>query len=544
MSEATRGRGPAAAWGPACTGIVAVLVIFLAVIAYRMAIDYYDSFEILLNARSIADGGRSGYSKLRSMLMPAALSPYFAAERMLAVDGFGFAAARLTAVAFYALLIAAFYKLLRLDLSAEWAAVGSLALALNPLLIHNAPTVKEDVPAAVFTTLAFYFYLKGSKAPGSRRLWAFAGVCIAAAGLARYNLFPCVVAVIAANEILSGKLRIDDQTFAKVWTMVLLPGVLVGIAPMVVYPLVQVAPWWKAPAQFVEDFLMIRAITASYAWEPPSENVRFLVKSLTPPLAACAVLGGALAWRRRTPSTVLLALWLAGFLVFHSYAITHKEARYLYPLFPPVYFFAVRGLQAVAEALTARLHGIRRKEWVATILVALLMAEPARLAWQECRRFADPIYTENFERRVSLDAKELAGGRRIHWVGPLYAIHPAEYLFDAEDEYTSVYHLAPHVVEFYAGEKVGVVEVLSLTPPPDGDGPVRLHPRDVTTVEDGDALIVNLEKDEYVTKNLPSELAPLVVQRLRVLEMSAESREPGRVLFTCSSATGSSVEIL
>ena len=66
------------------------------------------------------------------------------------------------------------------------------------LLINNAPQAKEDIPGALFTTAAFYFYLRGRTRERPRD-FVLAGALIGAAIGTRYNLLPVPFLVIGVQ---------------------------------------------------------------------------------------------------------------------------------------------------------------------------------------------------------------------------------------------------------------------------------------------------------------------------------------------------------
>jgi len=503
-----------------------------------MEIDYYDAFEILRYAKSIANSGRYGYSPSRLIFMPALLAPYFLLERVLSVGSFAQTACHMTSVLLFAIFLAAFYKLLRLDVAPHWAAVGSLCLGLNRLLIHNAPSIKEDIPGALFTTLAFYYYLKGSKS-GHARQWATAGLFLAMAATTRYNLIPLPLLVVLGYELSRGQtgFKHTERLLAKILTVFVWPCALFWLLLMVVYPLINVAPWWQAPARFLRDFLAAKSQFEGYPRQPASLNYWFLVESVTWPLVICSIIGIVVSWKRRSSIAEFHLLWFTTFFLVQTYVLGHKEARFLYPLFPPLYYFLARGLEEATNFVRQRVSAKALRPYVSGVLVTLAILYPVYLAARECYRFTDPVYRTHFEQQVSLYAKECAGDHPIIWFGPVYPVHPKEYVFDPEDDTTYVYHFAPDIVWFYTGKPVDGVWG-PWVPMIDGGEAVYLRPDAVGWLEDGAVLVVNTEPYDYDTKTLPRELKPLVVQRLRVLRFVTVNEENGkRTLSTAALPT-------
>ena len=148
-----------------------LVVACLTYVALTIQVEYWDTFEYLNNARRMAGWVEPAYSILRSPFPALLYWPFFLFERWTGAEGFGFRAVHLVSVASVAGLLWCFYRLARFDLPNLPAAVATLLLAINPLILHYGPTSRDDVLATLMTTAAFYAYLAAIR---SGRIWIFA----------------------------------------------------------------------------------------------------------------------------------------------------------------------------------------------------------------------------------------------------------------------------------------------------------------------------------------------------------------------------------
>jgi len=509
------------------TGI-AVVFAYLFWTAFVLQIDYFDSYGILLNAKSIAAMDGSTYHWRRAPVGPILLSPFFLTERLLSLDRFGFVASHLMSVCFFALLLLFFYRTLRLTQDRLWALSGTFLLTLNGLMIHYALSAKEDMPGTLFVTAAFYFYLRDTRKPSGRNT-LLTCVFIALSIATRFNFIPLVFTIIAVHELWSGNTCLaalfkTDSAEArkrfctKVGWFLIVPSLVFFLIPTFLYPFLGIETLLHAPKKFMDELFLQYGMAAGV--QAPGQNYEFLLYSCTAPVLLMALVGLIASVRQKMAGTRLAILWIGMFFLFHTYWIGAKEARYLLPLYPALYLFAARGLeQAVRRLQTIRTPLICR--FAPVVLVVVIFAWPVRQTISEAIRLRDPVYTTDFQRRVSLYAKELAGERRIIWAGPFYAIHPKDFLFHPEDEFTCLYHFYNHVVQFYTGEPVATFDGGQTVAVGSGQGPVFPGPNVAHLVREGDVLIINREPESYLSSNVPDTLRPLIIERVRLLPFIA-----------------------
>jgi hypothetical protein len=483
---------------------------YLVMVALRLRIDYFDAYDNLLNARALVHRS-ADFSVGRSPLYAILLLPGSLAGTLAHSPNLAFVLSHLVALLLTGLLLWFTFVLFRLHLRRLTALAGVVLFSWNVLLIGNGPLAKEDIPGTLFLTAAFFFYLK-SLASQRRRDLVIAGLLAGAAPGVRYTLLPVPFIVIGAYELLGlahhrlqpGGVR---PLLVRAALLFVLPVAVIFLVPTVVYVAVHRSSLVGAPVQFLKDLLVLRNVANAFT-EDALRNYRFVIEAVGWPVLVAALAGvGASLWRRRRIA-LFFGLWFLTVFVLHTYVIAHKEARYLLPALPPLYWFAAAGLEAIwtlALAVRARAGTslvttrFRMATLAAALIAAAVVAVPMSRAISALARFQDPVYTADYEQQVSRYALNLAGAQPILWVGPYYALHPHDFVFDRQDPYTHVYHFYAHVVKFWIGR--GVAGASAQWPTVD-----ELH--------DGEVLIVDPSPQQFDTGNMPRSLPALVVERL------------------------------
>jgi hypothetical protein len=508
---------------------ITILVVYLVIVAIRLRVDYFDSYQSLLNARTIVHGGDGEYTIVRHIFYPMLLTPIFLLDKIGGAELAEFVAAHILAVVFFALFIYVSFRLFRLHLARPWALAGAVLLSWNVLLINNAPLAKEDIPGALFATAAFFFYLRGRESV-RWRAYLLAGVMMGAAMGTRYNLAPFLLLVIGSYEVIAlirrnglDRWKWPDRRIVlmKAISLFVLPVVLLFLFPMIVYPVVNYASIADAPVQFVKDIMAVMNVANTMAKvfnEDTIRNYRFLVESVTWPLIFCAALGAAASVRSRQSGSLFYLLWFVVFFGGMTYLVSHKEARFLFAALPPVYFFVARGLQALADFVHVTPRLPMRGAVGAGAMAAVLLL-PAGNATAAGARFADSVYASDYERQVSQYAARLTNGA-VYWVGPSYPLHPRDYVFDPDDPYTYMYHDFAHVTSYWMHRPVTWLSGIQVAPS-DAAGPLVVGPGIGNLVADGSVLIVNPAPQPYVTATVPPSLPALVVEQVKTLTYTA-----------------------
>jgi hypothetical protein len=492
---------------------VGLLVVYLAAVAASLEVDYYDAFHAFINGRTIWRG--SGfYNRDRAPLFPAIYAALAALGARLGGPLWAFRAAHLLNVGFFVLLLVVYHRLLRLGLSAALAWLGTAVLAAQGQLVHLAPMFKEDVFATLLVTAALYLYARSDQ-PGVRRGRSLvgAGICLGLVGAVKYNVLPMLLMVVAVHELLGrrAELRRPSVAAARVGALLALPALVTLVVVVTVYVAAGRATVLTAPANYLHDFREVfRTAQTEYRRDSAFLAYRLVARALTPPLVACAVTGLVVSWR--DPGARLHRVWLAVIFLVHAHWVAHKEVRYLLPVLPPLCYFVTVGAAAAVRWVRARANPL------AAIAVAIALAAwPVASLLRECRRFADPVYTVPFERKVSEAAAALAGPHRVYWIGRYYPVHPRDYVFDPADITTSIYHFGAHAVDYYTGK---LVQNALIVGGPKAAAGLLVLPQSFGVLEDGDAFIFNPEWNEYQSGTLPARLQPLSVMQLREVRLT------------------------
>ena len=537
------------------TALLLLLLSYLTWVAIHLRLDYFDSYHLLLNARKIASLQGDNYNFLRTYLPVILLSPIFALEKIIGTT-FLFSTCHVIAVMVFALFLFIFHKMASVFLGNQLALLSVFLIGLNPLLIHYAPFAKEDILGALWAILAFYFY-DLSSSQKNRRFYILSGLSIFAAMATRYQLIPLFFAVIGINECLClwGKIRTSPKNSVSlkefglieklVWLFAM-PIFLFCAVPTILYALIGRSPLPQATGQFLNEILFLLKQNSEFGsaeLESSSQNYRFIAKACTWPVLFCSLVGIVSGLRRNHPKTRLYILWLFIFFLFQTYAITHQEARYLFPIFPPIYLLASLGVGQIHDWVKRGIPAGSGRLLLQITLWLLIFTLPVQKAVSECLKFSDPIYSSDFGGRLSRYIENRSdGSHQVFWVGPFYTLHPKDYVFDLDDEFAYIYHLFTHVINFYSLQKVSPLTYFQKDDE-FPDEPNFLSPESVNTIASKDLIVVNPQRSFYKTKNAPLVQEPLLINQVQKLNFKLESNESGIEKWTCSLTSSETAEI-
>jgi len=473
-------------WLGVPVGLAILLFTALLLIASRIQIDYFDAFHCLSNAKTIANG--QGPFDIRRFLFPSVVqAPWFWIEARMQWEGFGFRAAHIANIFLVALWGWLTLKTFSRRMPLTWAAPATLAVLALPLVIHYAPSAKEDLLAAALVSLALYWFLeKRGEIP--------LGVVTGLAVMSRYNLMLSLPLFFSIGFYQRGGTRQLIRFLGVLFVVVLL-------LPTMVYPLFGLASPLSAFPEFLRG-LWLQVPQHRLGYQPPGVFFQFWLATLALPWSLLFFFG---LWKKRREEEIRFhALWVALYFLLHAFVFAGKEARYLFPILPSVLLIAVSGLESFPKT--------RIRTW----LVILLLAHGTLRAAGELSKFRDPFYTTQFQKTVSARVKELAGGHRIFWVGNYYGLHPREAIFHREDRFAYLYHFHSHVVRFFTNRPVISLFNAEIVPPPPGsERPWYALPGAGAGIRTGDVILVNPDTRNNVTDNL-STLQPLTLQRARL----------------------------
>ncbi len=504
-----------------------ILVAYLASVAVHLKIDYHDSYFVLLNARCIATKNSLGYTGYRPIILPILLSPFLYLEKLISNSEFIFAACHLAMVGFFTLLLWVTYRFFRLQFETKTALLGIFFFAFNALLIHSAPYCKEDVVSLLFVTSGFYLYLKSNRTK-KLKYYFLSGCLIALAIGARFNN-PVLFSVIALYELLSGQTRFctslrklfleGERVSFKIFVFLIFPILLFILILSLHYSTLGLSTFRGAFHKYLTEPLVVMAnIVRTEYYVTPAKNMIFLVKSCGWPVIACAFIGILSNLKKLQSTTLFCFLWFLVFFIFQTFMIHHKEARFLIPLFPPLYFFAVRGGEAIIHLAERFYSKSLSPQILRALVVILFFAVPAKKAIAECIQWRDPVYRVNFAKEISMYSSGLAKNNPVYWVGHFYPVHPKRYIFDMEDVTFYIYHFYVNAIAFYTKNyNIRTLNNAQFLLPTLESQPLWVGPNAGGMLNDGDVLIVNAEKDSYNTQSLPNKLNPVFVERARKL---------------------------
>ena len=284
----------------ACAAVLfGSLLAYLFRVAVRLNVDYFDSFEMLMNGRAVLVGNGASYTTHRAPLMGALYAIVEFLMRRFHGDLIAFRVSHVASVCCYGLLCICVYPLLRRSLDAAPALWGAAGLALNGLLIHFAPTFNSDIPGTLLITGAFCLYLRaGSSACLAELL--LPALLIGLAGAQRYNLLPLSLAVVGIYEVAGLRFWRMGRWMRVARMLILLSvplAVMLGITSLV-YSRVGHSTLWGATQQFLLDYRgSAYENIQKYQGESPLLAYEFVFCSLSPPIVFCGLLGMAVAYR-------------------------------------------------------------------------------------------------------------------------------------------------------------------------------------------------------------------------------------------------------
>lgn len=482
------------------------MTLVLVAIAATIRMDYSDSYEIYNNVLALMAGDISGYQINRFFLSVVLMTPFVWLQERFFGGDFAMYSSRILAPVFYAGTVWFFYRFCSEYLEKRHALWATLLLGLNPLLLRMAVTVKEDLPGLCLAVGAFVCYARSLR---TRRvadlLWA--GLCIWAASGLRYNqapIFPPVIALCEIVDVISSR-RIDMRRWA--WVILLcgvLPAVLFVLGSTVVHYFMGLSSMMEAYEVFVmgfQDYLQ----RSSGSPEPAMEGAELFIASATAPLVVCAAFGARVYWTQRNRQGVLAGAWLCAAAAIGIWMVSHKEARYFLPALPALYFFVPMGMEWVGRKVSGYFGGDAGPK-AAVLAMALILWMPAVELTRALAVYTDPVYTRDVHGELGRLVKDLAGEKgNVYWAGPHFSVYPKNYLYHPKDDYAYIYHIFPHVVEYYSRKRAEIL--------------LYEH---ANKIKDGDVLIVCREPIAYQSHNAPEEVRPLTVGRVRVKDFLPE----------------------
>ena len=204
--------------------------------------------------------------------------------------------------------------------------------------------------------------------------------------------------------------------------------------------------------------------------DPWFELVAEMSTAVSPPLIGVALLGMVRAALMRTAFDLVCLAWFWVVLAALTFLVGHKEARYIFPVLPPLIYFIVTGLRDLWRGLVrlvrARVgEGLRSRrvpELLAGSLLLFFAAKPASLAAREFGRFYDPVYARPFLQEVArwTLARTSPGQSVLVNPGFIYTMYPADPIFSPYDEYFYFHHINVCALSYFLDRPVMQTDLL------------------------------------------------------------------------------------
>jgi len=443
---------------------LAVELVALTAFAAVLQIDFYDGYDYLNNARIMAGQDLQGspieYTKFRPPLIPFIYS-FIVRCYQPAGAGLTLILPHTFALLLSVLSLVAVYFLLRQSFSALASLTGAALLAFNPLFVRYAAFVMTDLPVMLFLTVGMLYYLK-AKRTGRTAHYALACIFLLATFLTKYTtiialgslaVFEIADALIAPKARIQG-IRLKALARAvsdrRAWATVL--GAVIGfyLAHVLVHAL-----FYEFGAEsftFIREVFLhqIDANTAALPSDPPHEYLQAASKVFTPVILLLALGGIVTACIRRTDADLLHLSWLAIFLLVIHLAITHRETRYILPVFPAVAYFIIRGGLGLARILPKRLQAaLQRFPAIAICLVLIVLYKQAERGAEIYERMDDPLFNQPFLSKIASDIIQQAPERDVIWINDMFAMYPEDPVYLQYDENFFFHHIYVAATTFW-----------------------------------------------------------------------------------------------
>jgi hypothetical protein len=475
--------------------VLALHVLHLAFVAWRLPVDYWDGYEYLTNGRALAGHHVAqlgcGYLGFRPPLVPMLVALVLVGY---APGGGGTAlwGPHLLALVLSALALVALYRLLREAFPASPALLGCAVLAINPLFIHYAPFVMTDIPTTLFLTAAAVAYLRARRLGGWHRL-VLAAAALGAAMAAKYNsalmlgalgLFEALRVIFPARSPdapMPGFVRRATKLLADVRPWLVVAGSVLVLLLVQAVADRRTTPGGSVLAHVIDSVRFYqRGLSAPFWSDPIYEYVLELRTTFSLPLVLLALAGMLAAAFRRTEVDLLCLAWFWVVFAAITFLVGHKEARYTFPALPPLIYFMVAALRALSSALVPSVRRLvgegpmsrRVPGLVALMLLLFLAPKPVALGASELRHFYDPVYTKPFLPEVARWAlAHSAPGQRVlvrrYFT---YTMYPANPFLMRYDEYFHFHHIGPCALAYFLDRPVEQTEEREPIPSPGEDG--------------------------------------------------------------------------
>lgn len=428
-------------------GILAILLIYLIMIAIRCNVHFYDSFEYLNNAKEWV-GVHTRYDINRPPFFPILLVPIAFLSKFLDSPIFfeKFPYFLMIISGFSVVLM--FWWMIRISLPPHYAMLATLGLAFNALFLHYWIFLMPEVFACLLIFLFWRFVL--------RENYLLVGITLGALLSLRYQLAPLSIVGILYAVITQ---RGNWAKLIKNWAIVAIASAFV----LVLFHYVSVTI--GANISLIEAYNEVSARLIEQFWgvkeKRPSDSIlalfgrefNYLFHFITAPVLLVSLVGMFKAFHRKGKLDWLFLLWFWGVFLAYSLVVqvAWKEARYLLVIFPPIYYFFSLGLMVVWQYLDQLLrehHFALRKGLLVVFSLSLLTA-PLLTTHKELNRLWDKSYTRPVGHTLAKILKpRLSPNEPVFWAGSYYTIAPFNFYFSIPEKFF-FFNLFSNGLSFY-----------------------------------------------------------------------------------------------
>ncbi len=506
------------------------LVCYLTLTAWRMNVDFYDAFYMLYNAKSLIINSVDPYRfQSRMSFIPFLLCPFYFFEKFLHCPRFTLIAGKIMVILCFAFLLFMTYQLVALRHKKSTALLATFFLSINHLLVFLVPFIKEDIPSALTTTLSVYYYLRSAK-EASWKNYLLCSAFMTLTIILRVHMAGIIFPIIVLHEMINGQIRLQWSRFVprlsgehvlrKFMMLFVLPFAAFALFFSSVEAMIQKIPLpWAAYQFFYKQFFVFNVLSKDGS--SPLQAFWFLVKAFTWPLILCAVIGFLVSLIQDKKRDLIFHIWVVVYILVMGFMIQHKEARYFFPLFIPICLFAARGVEWTVSSIEKWiLKGFtipRGLVWAIVFLSVIFY--PLKQLYRAHLRFHDPVYHSQFIPDLAKFVQQQSKGKQIYWVGPMFPLHPKDYVFQKDDIVTYIYHVHEHTFFYYIEQNLKLLNRTEFVVPGTGQWGVFV-PDLAALIENGEVLIVNLAEGDFGTKNMPESLNPLIVESVQKEELT------------------------
>jgi len=474
-------------------------------LALTLRVEGYDGYWYLSNAWYMAGGAAFHYEVTKAPLVSLLLLPMMLLRRLGLPEVTAFAGSHLTMLGLTAVLGLMVVGLLRRRFGIVLAGAAAFAFLGSRIVARYAVFAMSDLAATAGVLLALLAVEQAVRRDGWRARLPFA-VAVGLSILARYPAGLVLPVGILWDLFLVVRGRGFAAGIRRLWQHTVAAG-LMGLALALIHFAVYLVPF-GTPGGVVTAFKDMALRNARLGGisvrglEPWWEYGPMMILACTLPAVLFMAWGMLAAWRDGGRREALHGLWLVVYMVFASLISSHKEARYILPALPSLFLFLLWGLRAAGDMQVTRRLPARR-----ALAVGFLLAMGILGMVREGRVLSQPFFRIPAQRLLAeaVDAAAPAPARLV-WAGNFYPLVPPRHLFAPSDEYYYVYHVAPHVLEYYLGREIDSLRGLQMV---ELDG--VLYPLGAGTyLESGDQVISSVP-GVTVTSRLEATSRPLIM---------------------------------